>query len=144
MLCLYYYIILYYIILYYIILYYIILYWSDSNNMVCFLKWLKTVRVYVVITVCVQTSVVPWSRWMPSLYGVWQQTTQRVCLLWTGVLLCVSKKRWCQLPEDGKINSAETCSRCATDCAHKWQNSALAGVTWPAYCIITDGINKAE
>ena len=55
-----YYIILYYIILYYIILYYIILYYIGQTVQIWFvLKWLKIVRVYVVIIVCVETSLVP-------------------------------------------------------------------------------------
>jgi len=39
--------------------------------MECFLKWLKMLHVYGVIILCVQTSILPRSKWIPPLYSVY-------------------------------------------------------------------------
>ena len=46
-------------------------------------------------------------------------TTTYVCLLWPILLLHVLNKFWCQLPEDGEINKAETCMSYIKDSKHK-------------------------
>jgi hypothetical protein len=45
--------------------------WQHSNHMELFLKWLKMLHVYGVINLCVQTSILPRSKWIPSLYSVY-------------------------------------------------------------------------
>ena len=41
--------------------------------------------------------------------------------IWSILLLYVLKQFWCQLPEDGEDNRAETCSRYVKDCTYKSQ-----------------------
>jgi len=59
-----------------------------------------------------------------------QKHTYVYCDPFTGVCF---REIWCQLPEDGKVNSNEICRSKVQDCMHKLQNSAFVGVTLLIY-----------